>query len=53
MIFLTYYILGMPLAVAFAFWAEMGVSGLWLGFSIAIFVLDIEFYILIRRADWN
>ena len=53
MVFITHYLIGMPLAVAFAFWAKMGVSGLWLGFTIAAALLDIEFYFLISRADWN
>lgn len=48
-----YYILGMPLALTFAFKLEMGVKGLWLGFSIASIILDIGFWAIISCPNWH
>ncbi len=41
----------MPLALNLAFWQNMGVAGLWAGFTIASIVLDIGFYIIIQTAN--
>lgn len=38
-----YYCFGMPLALYFGFSCDMGVKGLWLGFSLASIILDIGF----------
>jgi len=43
----------MPMALYFAFTSEMGVAGLWLGFTIASLALDIGFYIIIYWCDWE
>mmetsp|Transcript_40700 Transcript_40700/g.62113 ORF Transcript_40700/g.62113 Transcript_40700/m.62113 type:complete len:483 (+) Transcript_40700:431-1879(+) len=48
-----YYILGMPLALILAFKAEMGIAGLWLGFSIACIILDIGFAMIISCPNWT
>lgn len=48
-----YYILGMPLALVLCFKAEMGIAGLWLGFSIACIILDIGFALIISCPDWH
>lgn len=48
-----YYLFGMPLALAFAFKLELGVSGLWLGFTIASVILDIGFALIIKWTDWE
>jgi len=44
-----YYILGMPLALHFAFNKKMGVMGLWFGMAIACVVLDLGFWFIIYR----
>ena len=49
---ICYYILGMPLALVFAFTMKMGIMGLWLGFTIACVILDIGFAMIISCPDW-
>ena len=48
-----YYIIGLPLALSLAFTHEMGVYGLWLGFSVACIVLDIGLAVIIECCDWE
>ena len=48
-----YYIFGMPLALYFAFSRDVGIKGLWIGFTIASLVLDIGFWVIIYCGDWN
>jgi hypothetical protein len=43
----------MPLALVLAFNAKMGISGLWLGFSIACVILDVGFLMIISCPDWS
>ena len=43
----------MPLALTFAFKMEMGLTGLWLGFTIASIILDIGFFFIIKCTDWE
>lgn len=43
----------MPLALTFAFKLEMGVKGLWLGFSIACILLDLGFWAIISCPSWH
>ena len=43
----------MPLALVLAFTAEMGIVGLWLGFSIACIILDIGFAFIIMCPNWS
>ena len=43
----------MPLALWLAFSKQMGVYGLWLGFSIACIILDLGFLVIIEYPDWN
>ena len=50
---ICYYIIGMPLALWLAFSKQMGVYGLWLGFSIACIILDLGFLVIIEYPDWN
>ena len=50
---ICYYIIGMPLALWLAFSKQMGVYGLWLGFSIATIILDLGFLVIIEYPDWN
>ena len=48
-----YYLIGIPLALHLAFSKELGVYGLWLGFSIACIILDLGFLFIIECPDWN
>lgn len=50
---ICYYVLGMPLALHFAFRKEMMVTGLWTGFSIACVILDIGFCAIVSCPDWR
>jgi MATE family multidrug resistance protein len=50
---LCYYALGMPLAINLCFTQKMGISGLWLGFTIACIVLDVGFAIIISYPNWH
>jgi len=50
---ICYYLIGLPLALWLAFTKEMGVSGLWLGFSIATIVLDAGFVCIIECPSWH
>lgn len=47
-----YYVIGMPLALVLAFYAKMGITGLWLGFSIACIILDGGFALIISCPNW-
>ena len=38
---ICYWILGIPLALLFAFYYEGGVAGLWFGMTLSCIVLDI------------
>jgi MATE family multidrug resistance protein len=48
-----YYGIGMPLALLLAFKADMGLAGLWLGFSIACIILDVGFAMIISCPNWE
>ena len=48
-----YYVLGMPLALVFAFVCRWGIMGLWAGFTIACVILDIGLFMIIYCPDWQ
>lgn len=48
-----YYILGMPLALVFAFICKWGIMGLWAGFTIACVILDVGLFMIIYIPDWH
>jgi len=50
---ICYYLIGLPLALWLAFKKNMGVGGLWLGFSIACIILDIGFMCIIECPSWH
>lgn len=50
---ICYWIIGLPLALVFAFRSMMGVKGLWLGFTMACVILDAGFWAIISCPDWN
>ena len=48
-----YYLIGLPLALHFAFDKKMGIRGLWLGYSIACIILDLGFAVIIMYPNWH
>ena len=50
---LCYYLVGMTLALVLGFKFEMGLVGFWLGFMIAMFLLDVVVTVIIITADWE
>ena len=49
---ICYWPIGLLTALMFAFKRDLGVYGLWLGFSIACIILDIGFACIIECPDW-
>ena len=49
---ICYYLIGLPTALTLAFKRDLGVYGLWLGFSIACIILDVGFAFIIECPDW-
>lgn len=43
----------MPVALTLCFKQEMGIAGLWLGFTIACIILDIGFAMIISCPNWQ
>jgi len=52
-VLICYYVFGMPLALYLAFKKEMGVNGLWLGFTIAVSILVIGLVLIIECSNWS
>ena len=50
---ICYYAIGMPLALVLGFKHEMELVGFWLGFTIAMFLLDFVVIFIIVTADWE
>ena len=50
---ICYYLIGLSTALWFAFGKNMGVYGLWFGFSIACVILDLGFLMIIECPDWQ
>lgn len=53
MTLICYYVFGLPLALYFAFELDMRVPGLWAGFVVAMFVLDVAVLFIIYKASWK
>ena len=49
---LCYYAMGLPLALIFGFQMEMGLFGFWLGYLLAMSLLDVIVSYLVVTADW-
>ncbi|KAL0025444.1 hypothetical protein WJX77_000331 [Trebouxia sp. C0004] len=49
----SYYLLGLPAAVALAFSLKLGVQGLCLGMLLGAAATDASFYLLMWRTDWR
>ena len=50
---LCYWIIGIPLALLFAFYYEGGVAGLWFGMTLACIILDIALQAVISCTSWE
>ena len=50
---ICYYAIGMPLALVLGFKHGMGLVGFWVGFMIAMFLLDFVVIVIIVTADWE
>jgi len=48
-----YYVAGLPIALLLGFKAEMGVKGFWLGFLIALIIMDTILGYLVVSANWS
>lgn len=49
---LCYYAMGLPLALIFGFQMKMGLFGFWLGYILAMALLDVIVSYLVVTADW-
>nr|CCA24352.1 Multidrug/Oligosaccharidyllipid/Polysaccharide (MOP) Flippase Superfamily putative [Albugo laibachii Nc14] len=49
----SYYLIGLPIAALLAFKANLGVSGLWIGFGIGMSVAFVSCSWMLARADWR
>ena len=48
-----YYVAGLPIALLLGFKAHMGVKGFWLGFLIALIIMDTILGYLVVTANWS
>ncbi|CAE6457618.1 unnamed protein product [Rhizoctonia solani] len=49
----SYYIVGLPAGVALAFWADLGLKGLWTGLAIALFCAAVISIFVVYMTDWD
>ncbi|CEL63106.1 putative transporter C323,07c OS=Schizosaccharomyces pombe (strain 972 / ATCC 24843) GN=SPAC323.07c PE=1 SV=1 [Rhizoctonia solani AG-1 IB] len=49
----SYYIVGLPAGIALAFWAHLGLKGLWAGLAIALFCAAVISIFVVYRTDWD
>ncbi|EGG13112.1 uncharacterized protein MELLADRAFT_73831 [Melampsora larici-populina 98AG31] len=49
---IAYYLIALPLGIALAFWASMGLPGLWLGQCVALFLVGITEFTIIKSIKW-
>jgi MATE family multidrug resistance protein len=48
-----YWILGIPVSLLGVFYFKWGITGLWLGPTIAIIFNFIFYYVLVVKTDWD
>ena len=51
--FIGFYLVGLPLSYVFTFIVPLDIYGFWLGIMSGEIIIDILFFILIWRFDWN
>ncbi|KAJ1302149.1 hypothetical protein OPQ81_000977 [Rhizoctonia solani] len=49
----SYYIVGLPVGVALAFWTHLGLKGLWTGLSIALFCAATISMVVVYKTNWD
>jgi MATE family multidrug resistance protein len=49
----AYVVVGLPVAYALAIPAEVGLAGIWWGFTLAVFVASIVLSIAVKRVNWT
>ncbi|KAH7345733.1 multidrug/Oligosaccharidyl-lipid/Polysaccharide flippase [Rhizoctonia solani] len=49
----SYYVVGLPVGVALAFWAHLGLKGLWSGLSIALFCAAAISMFVVYKTNWD
>ncbi|CAE6457664.1 unnamed protein product [Rhizoctonia solani] len=50
---LSYYVLGIPVGIGLAFWANFGLAGLWMGLSAAMFCSATISIVAVCITDWD
>ena len=50
---MCYYFFGLPLAIYLGFTKNLELVGFWLGFTIALVLLDIIVGVIVIRSDWS
>ncbi|ORY78118.1 mate-domain-containing protein [Protomyces lactucae-debilis] len=49
----SYYLVGLPIGLALAFKTSLGLTGIWIGLSVALFLVSaVEMYVILR-CDWE
>ena len=48
-----YWVLGIPISLGAVFWLDLGITGLWLGPTIAIIFNFCFYYGMIIRSNWQ
>ncbi|OUM54963.1 hypothetical protein BVG19_g4428 [[Candida] boidinii] len=48
-----YYVIGVPISLFLAFYADLSLFGLWIGTGIALAIIGVVQYYFIFRADWE
>ncbi|CAE6534146.1 unnamed protein product [Rhizoctonia solani] len=49
----SYYVVGLPAGVALAFWTHLGLKGLWIGLSIALFCAASISMVVVYKTNWE
>ncbi|KAG8761892.1 hypothetical protein FRC11_012499, partial [Ceratobasidium sp. 423] len=49
----SYYVVGLPVGVALAFWTHLGLKGLWIGLSIALFCAAVISMVVVYKTNWD
>ncbi|QRV82158.1 MATE efflux family protein [Ceratobasidium sp. AG-Ba] len=49
----SYYVIGIPFGIALAFWAHLGLKGLWAGLAAALFFAATASIWVVLRTDWE
>ena len=53
MVFVSYYIIGLPFGAMLALYLQFGVAGLWIGITVGLTMMSIVGSVIICRTDWD